>query len=90
MSETPDILDRAEAVLRANDRGTYTIPAGDLYPHQWLWDSCFIAIGIRHYDVERANGATACCRILFSPLAGTTCESITSGVAGSARTHPMA
>jgi hypothetical protein len=26
-----------------------------LYPHQWLWDSCFIAIGLRHLDVERAQ-----------------------------------
>ena len=31
------------------------MPAGDLYPHQWLWDSCFIAIGLRHLDVERAQ-----------------------------------
>src|SRR5205814_4601976 len=29
--------------------------AGDLYPHQWLWDSCFIAVGLRHLDVERAK-----------------------------------
>jgi hypothetical protein len=33
----------------------YTIPAKGMYPHQWLWDSCFIAIGIRHYDIERAK-----------------------------------
>jgi hypothetical protein len=26
-----------------------------LYPHQWLWDSCFIAIGLRHLDVQRAQ-----------------------------------
>ena len=31
------------------------MPAPDLYPHQWLWDSCFIAIGQRHDDVERAK-----------------------------------
>lgn len=42
-------------VLQANDRKTHTIPAGGLYPHQWLWDSCFIAIGQRHYDVNRAR-----------------------------------
>lgn len=30
------------------------MPAPHLYPHQWLWDSCFTAIGIRHYDVDRA------------------------------------
>ena len=31
------------------------VPAADLYPHQWLWDSCFIAIGLRHLDIERAQ-----------------------------------
>lgn len=51
-----ELLDKAKKVLGKNDRGTYTVPAGNgLYPHQWLWDSCFIAIGIRHYDVERAQ-----------------------------------
>lgn len=45
----------AEQVLKHNDRGGWTVPAGDLYPHQWLWDSCFIAIGLRHMDVERAQ-----------------------------------
>lgn len=45
----------AKEVLRHNDHGTFTIPAHGLYPHQWLWDSCFIAIGMRHYDVERAQ-----------------------------------
>jgi glycogen debranching enzyme len=38
-----------------NDRGDYTQPAHGLYPHQWLWDSCFIAIGLRHLDTERAK-----------------------------------
>lgn len=42
-------------VLVQNDRGTHTVPADGLYPHQWLWDSCFIAIGQRHYDVDRAK-----------------------------------
>ncbi len=44
----------AEAVLRENDRGTYTIPAPRLYPHQWAWDSAFAAIGWAHIDPERA------------------------------------
>jgi hypothetical protein len=26
-----------------------------LYPHQWLWDSCFIAIGLARYDPGRAT-----------------------------------
>ncbi len=45
--------DRMRAVLAENDRGNHTSPA-ILYPHQWLWDSAFIAIGIRHYNPERA------------------------------------
>lgn len=55
MSNNPDVLDQAVDVLKRNDRGLYTIPAEGLYPHQWLWDSCFIAIGLRHLDVERAK-----------------------------------
>ncbi len=47
---------RAEAVLAANDRhGLYTVPGAKLYPHQWLWDSCFVAIGLRHVDPARAE-----------------------------------
>lgn len=55
MNEQPDILEEAKAVLAANDQGSYTVPAEGLYPHQWLWDSCFIAIGLRHIDVDRAK-----------------------------------
>lgn len=51
----PSLLDKAVAVLAANDRGDYTVPAENLYPHQWLWDSCFIAIGRRWLDVDRAQ-----------------------------------
>src|SRR3954464_9615514 len=46
---------RATAVLTGNDLGGWTRPAPNLYPHQWLWDSCFIAIGLRHLDIERAQ-----------------------------------
>lgn len=53
------VITTAEAaanVLARNDRdGLYTVPGAKLYPHQWLWDSCFIAIGLRHLDVERAK-----------------------------------
>jgi len=55
MSDMPDLLLQAKAVLEMNDRGNYTQPAHGLYPHQWLWDSCFIAIGLRHLDAERAK-----------------------------------
>lgn len=55
MSDSTTLFDRAKEVLELNDHGVYTIPAKGLYQHQWLWDSCFIAIGQRHYDVERAK-----------------------------------
>lgn len=55
MPKQPDLLAHAAEVLKMNDRGNYTQPADKLYPHQWLWDSCFIAIGLRHLDLERAK-----------------------------------
>src|SRR5688572_25815882 len=48
------LIKQAKSVLHANDRGRWTVPSPKLYPHQWLWDSCFIAIGLKHYDVQRA------------------------------------
>ena len=41
-------------VLRDNDLGNWTKPAPRLYPHQWSWDSAFIAIGLARIDPERA------------------------------------
>lgn len=55
MNEQPDLVEGATAVLEMNFRGNYTVPAPHLYPHQWLWDSCFIAIGLRHTDIDRAK-----------------------------------
>ncbi len=49
------LIEQCQAVLEMNDRGNYTQPAHGLYPHQWLWDSCFIAIGLRHLDLDRAK-----------------------------------
>lgn len=57
MSVTADIRalrDQAAAVLRGNDAGTWTKASPHLYPHQWSWDSAFIAIGWAHLDVSRA------------------------------------
>ncbi len=51
----PDLLEQVTTVLKQNDRGNYTVPSENLYPHQWLWDSCFIAIGLRWLDVDRAQ-----------------------------------
>jgi mannosylglycerate hydrolase len=44
----------AEAILRDNDRGAYTVPTKGLYPFQWNWDSCLTALGQRHFDEARA------------------------------------
>ena len=46
----------AQAVLERNRRGAWTCPSAALYPHQWLWDSCFTAIGIARYDPRRGRG----------------------------------
>ncbi|MGH7104190.1 MAG: MGH1-like glycoside hydrolase domain-containing protein [Acetobacteraceae bacterium] len=35
----------ARAILRANDRGGYTVPSARLYPFQWNWDSALVAMG---------------------------------------------
>ena len=49
-------LDRAaRRVLVANWRQCATVPAARLYPHQWSWDSAFIAIGLRHLSPARAQ-----------------------------------
>ena len=51
-----DLAEAAKTVLEMNNLGDYTVPSSSgLYPHQWLWDSCFISIGQRHYDVGRAQ-----------------------------------
>jgi neutral trehalase len=49
------LVARAKTVLQGNDLGQTTKPAPNLYPHQWDWDSCFIAIGIAHYNQGRAQ-----------------------------------
>ncbi|MFY9865540.1 MAG: glycogen debranching protein, partial [Trebonia sp.] len=48
------LRDQAAAVLRGNDAGGWTKASPLLYPHQWSWDSAFIAIGWAHLDVRRA------------------------------------
>jgi hypothetical protein len=55
VATTPaEIRALAFAVLRENDRGTYTLPTEGLYPFQWNWDSCLTALGQRHVDEARA------------------------------------
>jgi glycogen debranching enzyme len=46
---------RAIEVLSLNDMGEFTKPSPKLYPHQWNWDSAFIAMGLVQYQPERAK-----------------------------------
>ena len=41
-------------VLIDNWHGHSTVPSRGLYPHQWSWDSAFIALGLRHWAPRRA------------------------------------
>jgi hypothetical protein len=47
-------VERAQAVLRDNDRGGYTVPTTGLYPYQWNWDAAFCALGWITFDEPRA------------------------------------
>lgn len=51
----PNLWRGAARVLLGNWTGTATVPSRTLYPHQWSWDSAFIAIGLRHLSVRRAQ-----------------------------------
>ncbi len=46
--------EQAKKILLDNNRGGYTIPSPRLYPFQWSWDSGFIALGLSHFDEEKA------------------------------------
>ncbi len=48
------MISQAQEVLRANDRGGYTVPTDRLYPFQWNWDSGFVAMGWARFDEPRA------------------------------------
>jgi glucosylglycerate hydrolase len=52
--EHEDLVAQAGRILRRNDMGGWTRAAPSLYPHQWSWDSAFIAIGLAHLDTRRA------------------------------------
>lgn len=44
-ADDASLIAAARAVLEANWRpGGYTVPNAEVYPFQWLWDSCFHAI----------------------------------------------
>lgn len=50
-----DLAQQAKDVLEGNWLGHATKPAPNLYPHQWSWDSAFIAIGYSHFNQSRAE-----------------------------------
>ncbi|MAW52521.1 MAG: hypothetical protein CME01_06810 [Geminicoccus sp.] len=47
-------IEEALAILKANDRGEFSVPTHGLYPVQFNWDSAFAALGYRHYAPQRA------------------------------------
>jgi hypothetical protein len=49
------ILRDALRVLIDNWDGSHTVPSRTLYPHQWSWDSAFIAIGHARWSPRRAR-----------------------------------
>lgn len=53
------ILQDVQALYEKNRRTVfghqYTIPSPELYPFQWLWDSCFHAITLSHFDLAAAK-----------------------------------
>ncbi len=51
---TQEMDRKAQDILRANDRGGYTVPNGRVYPFQWNWDSAFVSLGFDTFDRDRA------------------------------------
>jgi glycogen debranching enzyme len=57
------ILDQVKELYESNHRVgkfrgiyyDYTCPSPDAYIHQFLWDSCFHAIVLTHFDIDRAK-----------------------------------
>ena len=50
-----ELRELAIEILHENEREErYTIPAKGLYPFQWNWDSCLMALGLMHLDEDRA------------------------------------
>jgi len=47
---------RKEGSVEWNGKGySYVCPSVDIYPFQWLWDSCFHAIALTYFDVNLAK-----------------------------------
>lgn len=62
-----ELEEQARELLRKNRRAQgehqYTVPSPGTYPYQWLWDSCFHAIALSHFDPKAAQDEI---RSLFS------------------------
>lgn len=52
---TAALVEAAREVLDANWVTSSTVPSRTLYPHQWSWDSAFIALGRSWFDQARAE-----------------------------------
>ncbi|MCW2904838.1 MAG: hypothetical protein JWO67_7103 [Streptosporangiaceae bacterium] len=50
-----DLRRAAVDTLRGNWTGAATLPSRTQYPHQWSWDSAFIAVGLAQVSQERAQ-----------------------------------
>ncbi|HET6758318.1 MAG TPA: hypothetical protein VFH20_03485, partial [Propionibacteriaceae bacterium] len=48
------LLHQSVGVLLQNWHGHATVPSRSLYPHQWSWDSAFIALGLQYISPVRA------------------------------------
>jgi glycogen debranching enzyme len=49
------LLEEARVLLDHNFTGDFTKPSTGQYPHQWNWDSAFVAIGLDHLEPSRAR-----------------------------------
>lgn len=49
------LLSDAKKILKENWRTTNTVPSAKLYPHQWNWDSGFIAIAYSNFDQKKGQ-----------------------------------
>jgi hypothetical protein len=50
-----DFLEKAKTTLLENDMGVFIKPGRYQYPHQWNWDAALVALGLSHFNVERAQ-----------------------------------
>ncbi|MEV4202275.1 MGH1-like glycoside hydrolase domain-containing protein [Micromonospora globbae] len=53
-ADTERLWRLAVATLDGNWEHDHTVPSRTLYPHQWSWDSAFIAVGLAHVRPDRA------------------------------------